>query len=359
MSKMDNYYVAIMAGGVGSRFWPASREDLPKQFLDILGVGKSLIRLTFERFQNIIPADRIFVVTNKTYKGLVLEHIPEMPEANVITEPSRNNTGPCVAYTAMRLKAINKNACFVIAPSDHVILKEEFFLDKIVQSLDYAFQNDVILTMGIQPTRPDTGYGYIESSNEVTENGVEKVKSFREKPNLEVAQQYVDNGSYYWNAGIFVWSVDTILKSFKENAADIYNILNKDFSKYNTEGEQEYIDEVYPQTPKISVDYAILEKAQNVYTLPVDIGWSDLGTWNALHAFKDKNEEGSVVIGKNTMLIDSTDCIVRSDAEKLVVIKGLEDYIVIDEKDVLLIYPKSEEQNIKALRQSIDNPDFL
>jgi mannose-1-phosphate guanylyltransferase len=356
---MDNYYVAIMAGGVGSRFWPASRENLPKQFIDVLGVGKSLIRLTFERFQNIIPADRIFVVTNKAYKDLVREHIPEMPEDNIITEPSRNNTGPCVAYTAMRLKAINKSACFVIAPSDHVILKEEFFLEKIIQSLDFASQNDAILTMGIRPTRPDTGYGYIESTNDKNDEGVEKVKSFREKPSLDVAQQYLEDGSYYWNAGIFVWSVDTILKSFKENASDIYDVLNMDFSKYNTKEEQDYIDEVYPQTPKISVDYAILEKAKNVYMLPIDTGWSDLGTWNALYAFKEKNEEGSVVLGKNTMLIDSKDCIVKSDDKKLVVIKGLEDYIVIDEKDVLLIYPKSEEQSIKALRQSIDNPDFL
>lgn len=359
MGKMDNYYVAIMAGGVGSRFWPASRESLPKQFLDILGVGKSLIRLTFERFQKIIPADRIFVVTNKSYKDLVMEHIPEMPESNVITEPSRNNTGPCVAYTAMRLKAINENASFVIAPSDHVILKEEVFLEKIVQSLDFASVSNAILTMGIQPTRPDTGYGYIESLNEKTEGGFEKVKTFREKPNNETAQKYLEDGSYYWNAGIFVWSVKTILKSFEDNATDIYTILNSDFSKYNTANEQKYIDEVYPKTPKISVDYAILEKATNVYTLPVDIGWSDLGTWNALHAFKDKNNEGSVVIGENTMLLDSNDCIVRSDAQKLVVIKGLKDYIVIDEEDVLLVYPKSEEQSIKALRQSIDNPDFL
>ena len=359
MKNMDNYYVAIMAGGVGSRFWPASRESLPKQFLDILGVGKSLIRLTFERFQNIIPADRIFVVTNKTYKDLVAEHIPEMPEENIITEPSRNNTGPCVAYTAMRLKAINENACFVIAPSDHVILKESFFLEKIVQSLNYASENDAILTLGIQPTRPDTGYGYIESTQEEAAPSIEKVKSFREKPDLTTAKTYLDAGSYYWNAGIFVWSVKTILKSFEENANDIYEILNRDFSKYNTDEEQDYIDEVYPQTPKISVDYAILEKANNVYTLPADIGWSDLGTWNALHAFKDKNAEGSVVIGENTMLLDSKDCIIRSDAEKLVVIKGLNDYIVIDEKDVLLVYPKSEEQSIKSLRKSIDNPQYL
>ncbi|MBT8232176.1 MAG: mannose-1-phosphate guanylyltransferase [Saprospiraceae bacterium] len=359
MDNTENYYIAIMAGGVGSRFWPASREHLPKQFLDILGVGKSLIRLTYERFTNIVSPDRILVVTNKIYKDLVAEHIPEIPESNIITEPSRNNTGPCVAYTALRLKAMNENASFVIAPSDHVILKEEAFLNKIKQALDFASENEAILTLGIQPTRPDTGYGYIESTKNEIDSGIEKVKSFKEKPNLETAQQYLEDGSYYWNAGIFVWSVKTILNSFETNAKDIYDILNQDFSKYNTSQEQEYIDEVYPQTPSISVDYAILENAQNVYTLPADIGWSDLGTWNALHAFKDKDEHGSVVIGDNTMLIDSKNCIVRSDAKKLVVIKGLADYIVIDEEDVLLVYPKKEEQKIKALRKSIENPNYL
>lgn len=359
MGKEDNYYVAIMAGGVGSRFWPASREKLPKQFLDILGVGKSLIRLTFERFLNIVPAERILVVTNKIYMDLVAENIPELPTENIIGEPSRNNTAPCVAYTAMRLKAINENACFVVAPSDHVILKESIFLEKIMQALDFASEKDAIVTLGIQPTRPDTGYGYIESSKNVVESGFETVNTFREKPDLETAKKYISDGSYYWNAGIFVWSVKTILNSFLENAPDIYNILNQDFTKYNTAGEQDYIDEVYPQTPNISVDYAILEKAKNVYILPVDIGWSDLGTWNALHAFKDKNEEGSVIIGENTLLLESSNCIVRSDAEKLVVIKGLDDYIVIDEKDVLMIYPKSEEQNIKALRQSIKDNRYL
>ena len=359
MQSKDNYYVAIMAGGVGSRFWPASRESLPKQFLDITGVGKSLIRLTFERFEKILPADRIFVVTNKIYKDLVAEHIPEMPVQNIITEPSRNNTAPCVAYTALRLKAIDENACFVIAPSDHIILKEELFRQNILKALDFASREEAILTLGIQPSRPDTGYGYIESTGEITESSIEKVASFKEKPNLETAQQYLEANNYYWNAGIFVWSVRTILNAFQNNAADILDVLTADISKYNTAEEQAYIDEVYPNTPSISVDYAILEKSDNVYTIPLDIGWSDLGTWNALYAFMNKNEDDSVIVGSNTMMISSKNCFIRSDAEKLVVIKGLEDYIVIDEEDVLLIYPKSEEQDIKALRQSIENPKFV
>jgi len=359
MKAKDNYYVAIMAGGVGSRFWPASREKLPKQFLDIIGVGKSLIRLTFERFEKIIPKDRIFVVTNKTYKSLVEEHIPEMPPENIITEPSRNNTAPCVAYTAMRLKAVNEDAVFVVAPSDHIIMKEEPFRDKILQALDFASRNEAILTLGINPSRPDTGYGYIESSGEKLELDIERVQSFREKPDLETARSYLASHNYYWNAGIFVWSVKTILNAFKANAKEIYDILAQDQSKYNTDAEQQYIDEVYPNTPSISVDYAIMEHATNVYTIPMDIGWSDLGTWNALHAYLNKDQQNSVILGANTMLIDSKDCIVRSDASKLVVIKGLEDYIVIDENDVLLIYPKSEEQAIKELRKGIDKSEFL
>ncbi len=359
MEKNENYYVAIMAGGVGSRFWPASRESLPKQFLDILGVGKSLIRMTYERFNKIIPAERILVVTNKIYKDLVHEHIPEIPLKNIITEPSRNNTGPCVAYTALRLEAENPDATFVIAPSDHVILKEEEFLSKITQALDFASEQETIVTLGIQPTRPDTGYGYIESNQDSNAEGIEKVKSFREKPDVQTAESYLADGSYYWNAGIFVWSTKTILNSFQNYASDIYKILAEDKSKYNTEEEQDYIDRVYPTTPSISVDYAILENATNVYTLPADIGWSDLGTWNALHAHLEKDETGSVVLGENTMLLNSKNCIVRSDAKKLVVVKDLADFIVIDESDVLLIYPKDQEQEIKTLRKSIEQKEYL
>lgn len=357
MSKDSNHFVAIMAGGVGSRFWPASREHMPKQFLDILGVGKSLIRLTFERFQKIMDDENILVVTNKIYKDLVRQHIPEIPEKNIITEPSRNNTGPCVAYTALRLEAMNPDATFVIAPSDHVILKEQIFLDKITEALTYAKNNEAILTLGIEPTRPDTGYGYIETKDS-SNTGIIKVNQFREKPNLETAKEYISAGGYFWNAGIFIWSVKTILKSFKENATEIYTILSEQRNKFNTEEEQAYIDKVYPKTPSISVDYAILENAQNVFTLPADIGWSDLGTWNALHAFKEKDDTGSVILGDNTMLINSKDCMVRSDAHKLVVIKDLDNYIVIDESDVLLIYPKDQEQSIKGLRQNLENEKF-
>ncbi|HCV51408.1 MAG TPA: mannose-1-phosphate guanylyltransferase [Saprospirales bacterium] len=338
-----------MAGGVGSRFWPASTEDTPKQFLDILGVGKSLLRLTFERFLNLVPADRILIVTNKKYKALTQLHLPELPEENILCEPSRNNTAPCVAYTALRLRAENPDAVFVTAPSDHVILKEEAFLQKITEAFEYVEANNAIVTLGIQPTRPDTGYGYIEVSNDESDvpNKIHKVSSFKEKPNKEVAQQYLDAGNYLWNGGIFIWKANDLIDSFRLNAPEIIEVLTQDESNFATNREQEYIDKVYLDTPSISVDYAILERADNVYTIPADIGWSDLGTWNSLHAFLDKDQNLSVTIGANTHLIDTKNTIVRSDSAKVLVIKGLDDYIVVDESDALLIYPKGDEQEIK------------
>ena len=342
-----------MAGGVGSRFWPASTEDTPKQFLDILGVGKSLLRLTFERFLNLVPADRILIVTNKKYKALTQIHLPELPEQNILCEPSRNNTAPCVAYTALRLKATNPDAVFVTAPSDHVILKEEAFLQKIVEAFEYVERNNAIVTLGIQPTRPDTGYGYIEVAHEDEPKEIYKVSSFKEKPNVEIAEEYLRSGNYLWNGGIFIWKAEDLINSFKINAPDIINVLTEDESQFSSPTEQAYIDRVYPNTPRISVDYAILEKATNVYTIPADIGWSDLGTWNSLHAFLDKDQNFSVTIGENTHLVDTTNTIVRSDSAKVVVIKGLDDYIVVDEPDALLIYPKGDEQEIKEVVKKI------
>lgn len=341
-----------MAGGVGSRFWPASTDETPKQFLDILGVGKSLIRLTFERFLKLVPAERILIVTNKNYKLLTQEHLPELPEENILCEPSRNNTGPCVAYTALRLRALNPDAVFVTAPSDHIILKEQDFLQKVTEAFEYVESNNAIVTLGIQPTRPDTGYGYIEVRAEDYTLPI-KVASFKEKPDKSIAQKYLDAGNYFWNAGIFVWKAQDLISSFRSNAPDIIEILTEDESHFASATEQEYIDRVYPNTPSISVDYAILERANNVYTIPSDIGWSDLGTWNSLHAYLDKDENNSVTIGDKTHLIDTKNTIVRSDSNKVVVIKGLDDYIVVDEEEALLIYPKSQEQEIKKVVKEI------
>ncbi|MDX1685044.1 MAG: mannose-1-phosphate guanylyltransferase [Saprospiraceae bacterium] len=346
-------FIAIMAGGVGSRFWPASRESLPKQFLDILGIGKSLLRLTYERSLNLVPNENILIVTNAKYRELVMEHLPELPVENILCEPSRNNTAPCVAYTALRVESMDQDGVMAILPSDHVIMKEKEFEVRINEAFKFAKENKALITLGIQPTRPDTGYGYIE----LGENGSDdifEVRSFREKPELEKARAYVDDGGYVWNAGIFIWSVESILDAFKKNASQIYEVLTRNRSVYGTFNEQSYIDLNYPETEKISVDYAIMERAENVYCLPADIGWSDLGTWTSLHALLDKNDHGTVLLGEGDTG-SSRDSLIRShSSEKLIVAEGLDNFIVIDEKDVLLIWPKDREQEIKQLRERID-----
>ncbi len=354
---MENNYVCIMAGGIGSRFWPASREKKPKQFLDITGSGKSLIRMTFERFASYIPSSNIFVVTNKIYKAQVLEHLPELDESQVLVEPARKNTAPAVAYFSMRLKAINPNGVYVMAPADHFIEKEEAFNTNIKKALAFASQEDVLLTLGITPVRPDTGYGYIHYEAD-SNQGFHKVKSFKEKPNEETAQSYLDDGSYLWNAGIFVWSVKSILKSFENNAPELYQQLEAGAAKYNTIEEQTFIDATYAEIDSISVDYAILEKANNILTLPSDIGWSDIGTWASLHALTASGEKMIQSNSPDAILDDVENCLIRVPKDKLVVIKGLEDFIVVDEEDVLLIYPKSKEQEIKAVRNGLDKKEF-
>lgn len=342
-----------MAGGVGSRFWPSSTNERPKQFLDILGVGKSLIRMTFERALRLVPVDHVFIVTNKRYKALVMEHLPELPQENILCEPSMNNTAPCIAYTALRINALDPNAVFAVLPSDHVILKEDEYISKLSQAFDFASSQEAIVTLGIEPTRPDTGYGYINYNKETIGNEqIHKVISFKEKPDLATAETYLESGDYLWNAGMFVWSVPTILQSYKINAPEILEVLMQQNALYGTAGEQAYIDTVYPDTQKISVDYAILERADNVYTIPADIGWSDLGTWNSLHAYMSEGND-AVSVGQNIHLIDAEDIIVISNNHKQIVIKGLKDYIVVDEEHALLIYPKSDEQEIKGVVQQL------
>jgi len=337
-----------MAGGIGSRFWPGSREARPKQFIDMLGVGKSLLRLTFERFLPICPAEHIFVVTNAAYRDLVREQIPELSANQIIGEPSRNNTGPCVAYTAFKLAALDPDANFIIAPSDHVILKEGIFLEKVSQALDFAANHDALITLGIQPSRPDTGYGYIQFGEEVGAD-IRKVLRFTEKPNLETARQFLDTGEYLWNAGIFVWSVRSILAAYEQLSPEIFHILEQGTGLYNTPEEADFIQENYPTTPNISVDFAIMEKAYNVYTIPAEFGWSDLGTWGSLHAECPKDAYDNVLQGDRILALDVDNCLVRAPAHKLLVLKDLSDYIVVDEGDVLLIYPKSKEQEIKQI----------
>jgi len=349
MQASNQTFVAIMAGGVGSRFWPGSREARPKQFLDMLGVGKSLLRLTFERFLPICPASNIFIVTNAAYRDLVKEQLPELSDNQIIGEPSRNNTAPCIAYTALKLAALDPQANMIVAPSDHIVLQEEVFRAKINQALAFAGNQEALVTLGIQPSRPDTGYGYIQFGT-AAEPGIFSVERFTEKPDIDNARKFVQSGQYLWNAGIFVWSLPTILHAFETLAPDIFQILQKGRDHYNTPGEQPFIEAHYPSTPDISVDFAIMEKAANVYTIPADFGWSDLGTWASLHAECPQDEQGNVLQGRSIVALDVKNCLVRAPEGKLVVLKNLDDYIVVDEDDVLLIWPKAEEQAIKQVR---------
>lgn len=352
MYNTSNIYVAIMAGGVGSRFWPGSRENRPKQFLDILGVGKSLLRLTFERFLDLCPASHIFVVTNAAYTDLVAEQLPELGRYQILGEPSRNDTAPCVAYTAFKLAALNPNATLVVAPSDHIVLQPETFLRLLQKAIEFARQRDALITLGIQPTHPHTGYGYIQLGQPET-NGIFRVERFTEKPNAETAQRFVASGQYLWNAGIFIWRLSAILRAFEQHAPDIYQVLEKGKDAYNTPQEVEFLQTHYPNTRKVPVDIAILEKANNVFTLPADFGWSDLGTWASLHQESPKDAQGNVVQTQTAMLYDVQDTLVRAPKGKLLVLRGLRDYIVVDEGDVLLVWPKSEEQAIKQARADV------
>ena len=356
MNKV-NRYIVIMAGGIGSRFWPASREEMPKQFLDILNVGKSLIRLTFERAIQIVPTENVLIATNKMYKDLVLRHLPELTENQILLEPSRNNTAPCIAYATLKINTSNPEGVFAVLPSDHVIEKEQAFIKKLGQAFDFASNNSAIVTLGIDPTRPDTGYGYIKKDQQQSDahlvEGIFKVDRFTEKPDAITAQQYVDSGNYVWNAGIFIWSVSTVLSSFANNAPDIVKILNQQPEKYNTSEEQNYIDQVYPLTESISVDYALLERSDQVYTIPADIGWSDLGTWNSLYDYLDKDSHGNAIQANTVHLDNVKKSYIRATSERIIVIKGLEDYIVVDEPGALLIYPKKLEQEIKEVVKKV------
>jgi mannose-1-phosphate guanylyltransferase len=350
-SKKDTY-ILIMAGGVGSRFWPKSRNNFPKQFIDILGIGKSLLQLTYERFLKICPRENVFILSNEQYSGLIKEQLIGLSEKNIIAEPSRNNTAPCIAYASFKIKQLNTEARIVVAPSDHLILDEAVFLKKVQQALSYVNDHDALVTLGITPTRPDTGYGYINYKKEDKE-GVHQVLRFLEKPNLEKAKAFLASGDYLWNAGIFVWRVDTILSSLAQHSPKIYELFEKGKSCYNTLDEQAYISENYPLSANISIDYAIMEKADNVFTIPGEFGWSDLGTWASLYEVAEKDEHNNVFAGHAINLSETTNCMIQIPKDKVAVIKGLDNYIVVDDGKILLIYPKAGEQEIKQVSKTI------
>lgn len=347
---MDNNYCIIMAGGIGSRFWPLSRKAQPKQFLDILGTGRTLIQQTFDRFSKLIPIENFLVVTSVNYNNLVLEQIPELNKRQVLLEPLRRNTAPCLAYAANKIKMQNPNANLIVAPADHLILKEEDFLQQIKNGLNFVKTNNALLTLGIQPSRPETGYGYIQVKNKVVFNNLDnlyKVKVFTEKPNLEMAKIFVESGEFFWNSGIFIWSLSSILEALDLHLKDVSSLFEKGAKLYNTVDEVHFINKIYSECKAISIDYGILEKAQNVFVLTADIGWSDLGTWGSLYENKRKDEEGNVISGDNILTYDTQNCIVNLTNEKLAVLHGLNGYIIAESNDTLMICRKEDEQQIK------------
>ncbi len=346
---MENRYCIIMAGGIGSRFWPMSRNAMPKQFLDILGTGKTLLQHTYERFVNICPRENIYVVTNAAYAGLVKKQLPELASGQVLAEPYRKNTAPCVAYATYKIGRDNPKANFVVAPSDHMITKEEAFMDRIVTGLNYTENHDCLLTLGIKPDRPDTGYGYIQfiDDGKAEESGIARVKTFTEKPNADMAKFFLQSGEFLWNAGIFLWNYDTISKALALHLPEVDSLFREGMNVYGTGEEKSYIHDAYEQCKNVSIDFGIMEKASNVYVMSADVGWSDLGTYGSLYDHTAQDFEKNAVIGKNVMLYGAKGCFVSMPSEKLVVLQGLEDYIVVESDNVLLVCRMEDEQQIR------------
>lgn len=340
-----------MAGGIGSRFWPMSRNNNPKQFLDILGSGKTLIRQTYERFLKICPAENIYIVTNESYTGQVFRQIPEIKPEQVLAEPLRRNTAPCIAYAAFKIAGINPEANMVVAPSDHVIRNEENFHEAILKGLDFTAGNNSLLTIGIHPSRPDTGYGYIQFREDDKREAfkISKVKTFTEKPNLEMAKFFLKSGEFLWNAGIFLWNTRAILSAFETYLPDMYSLFREGRDKYNTAEEADFIKRTYELCTNISIDYGIMEKAKNVFVLSAEFGWSDLGTWKSLYDQLPHDKSGNAVVGPHVMLDHASGNMITMPKDKLAVILGLENFIVVETENVLLICPKEDEQQVRNL----------
>ena len=341
----DNYCV-IMGGGIGSRFWPSSRESMPKQFLDFFGTGRSLLQQTFDRFNQLIPTENIYIATNEKYADLVKKQLPEISDNQILLEPTRRNTAPCIAYAAYRIRSINPKANIVVTPSDHLITAENKFLKNIEDGLDFVREYPALLTIGIKPSRPEIGYGYIQSEGNV-QNNIQKVKAFTEKPNLELAKVFFESGEFFWNSGIFIWNAQTILDAFYKYLPDITTRFDQGLDKFNTDQEKAFIETEYPICQNVSIDYGIMEKADNVYFLTASFNWSDLGTWGALYDISDKDEAKNATLKCDALYYESKDNMVTLPEGKLAVIQGLEDCIVAESDNVLLICKKSEEQRIK------------
>lgn len=336
-----------MAGGIGSRFWPMSRTALPKQFLDILGTGKTLIQHTFERYSKLVAAENIYIITSKEYVAAVKQQLKPLPEQNILAEPSRKSTAPCIAYIAFKLLQKDPQALMIAAPADNHILDTDAFLQTANKAFDFVDSINALVTIGIKPTSPNTGYGYIQHEVPEVAPGVHEVKTFTEKPNLELAETFMASGDFLWNAGIFTWKVENILAAFEKFLPEIYEIFWAEKDKFNTDQEANALETIYPQCTNISIDFGIMEKADNVYVIPASFSWSDLGTWNSAWDNTEKDFFKNAVSGNNVVIIDAKNCMIRVPNNKLVMLQGLDDYIVVDTKDVLLICKRDKEQEIK------------
>lgn len=343
-----NYYAILMAGGVGSRFWPVSTTEFPKQFHDMLGSGETLIQKTFSRLSQLIPKENILILTHESYNDLILEQLPMVKQEQIVLEPAMRNTAPCILYASLKIKKKNPNAVMVVAPSDHWIEDEEQFNANLQRAFDLCEKEETLMTLGILPTFPNTGYGYIEF-DKLDSQSIKKVVQFCEKPNYATARKFIQSRNYLWNAGIFIWSVQSILKAFEHFQPEMYAHFMDGYAVYNTEKEKAFVQENYPKAANISIDYAIMEKARNVFVLPATFDWNDLGTWGSLYDKLPKDEQDNAVINATVILENASNNIIRTEGKKLVVVDGLNDFIIVDKDDVLLIYPKGKEQEIKGI----------
>jgi mannose-1-phosphate guanylyltransferase len=342
-----NNYVAIMAGGIGSRFWPMSRTSYPKQFLDILNTGRTLIQSTYDRFAQFIPKENIFVVTSDQYEEIVAEQLPELDRKNILSEPSRKNTAPCVAYISYKLQQLDPKSNLICAPADHIVTDITSFVKVSLEALDFTEKHNALLTLGIQPTHPNTGYGYIQYEQPAVTDNVYKVKTFTEKPDLQLAKTFLASGDFLWNSGIFIWQTKNIVAAFEQYLPEMHEVFDGNKGKLNSDEEKEALADIYPQCINISIDYGVIEKADNVYVIPASMGWSDLGTWGSAYENLEKDYLDNAVAGDNVIIFDSNRNMVHANHNKMVLLQGVEDFIIVDTPDVLLICKKEKEQEIK------------
>lgn len=355
---MSNTYVAIMAGGIGSRFWPESRTAKPKQFLDILGTGKTLLQMTYDRFLKMVPAENIYIVTADAYQKLVKEQLPNMTDGQILKEPMRRNTAPCITYACDKIYARDKNATIIVAASDHLILEEQKFLDVVGKCVDFVANNTYLVTIGVKPTKPSTGYGYIQFQDDKPQDDFFQVKTFTEKPTLEIARTFLKSGDFLWNSGMFVWKAKTLLRAVVKHLPEVAEAFREGNKFYDTKDEAKFLQEAYSQCTNISIDYGVMEKADNVYTIPAQFGWSDIGSWDSLYEVYHHDYLGNAVAGENVKIYDSANNMIMVPKDKLVVLQGLSGYCVIDTGDVLLVCEKSKEQEIKQITVDLKVADL-